>query len=262
MRDLGNYFNVNYSKKKFADVKKYFSKVDIFDVTGTTSIDDDRISSFLNSKNLSENDRKIVELYREKKISKVILIKYMERYETTILRGKIHLILVLLSPIWMFYMLYLSKTITAKIFTSISAICIFFNFFASFLLHNFEWKPNLFFLIEKIDHIGIFLMISGSCLPVPGLLFNKMKLFVYLTLQLFSVLFGSLFICRSCFSSGNRITRACTYIIAGFLHAVFIKDYFVCLLTNEIIFLILLAILYVVGAIIYSIKKPNIISGG
>ncbi|SBT78381.1 hemolysin III, putative [Plasmodium ovale] len=261
MRHFGSYFTMGYYKKAFTDLKKYYKSIDIFDVSGTTDIDDNTIMNFLKSENLEENDKKIVELYLEKKINKPMLIKYMERKDRTLFRGKIHLFMVFSSPLWIFYMLYLSKTLTSKIFTSISVLCIFFNSFASFLLHNFDWKPKLFFLIEKMDHIGIFLMISGSCIPVPALLFDKMKLLVYITLHFLCVFFGSLFICCSCFSSGNRITRSCTFLVAGFVHAAFVMDFYSALYTREFIFLILLAVQYIVGAIIYSIKKPNVISG-
>ncbi|CAI7722330.1 hemolysin III, putative [Plasmodium vivax] len=256
-----NCLAVNSCRRALNYLKEKCQNIDIFNVTGTTSINDETIREFIKSSFLSPNDQQIVEMFNEKKINKIMLINYMERKVKTVLQGKIHLLLVLASPIWITYMLHISKTLWAKIFTSIAALCMFFNFFASFLLHNFEWKPELFFLIEKIDHMGIFLMISGSCLPVPALLFNKLKFLYYIILQGLASLFGCLVICFSCFSTGNRITRACTYVIAGFLHALFLKDYLMGLVPKEIMFFIFLAALYCVGAVIYSMKKPNIIKG-
>ncbi|ANQ09686.1 Hemolysin [Plasmodium coatneyi] len=251
----------NSCKKAINYLKQRSQNIDIFDLAGTTDINDETITEFMRSSILSPNDKQIVEMFNEKKINKIMLINYMERKVKTILQGKIHLLLVLTSPIWITYMLLISKTLRAKIFTSIAALCMFFNFFASFLLHNFEWKPELYFLIEKIDHIGIFLMISGSCLPVPALLFNKIQFLYYIILQGLTSLFGCLFICFSRFSTGNRITRACTYVIAGLLHAIFLKDYIVGLIPKEITFLIFLAALYCLGAAFYSMKKPNPIKG-
>ncbi|KEG04618.1 hemolysin III, putative [Plasmodium vinckei vinckei] len=222
---------------------------------------EEKISKMIKDPNLLPNDKKIVELYCEKKISKSMLIKYLERHETTLLRGKIHLMILLLSPIWIFYMLYISKTYSTKLATSISLICIFFNSFASFLLHNFEWTPNYYFLVEKLDHIGIFLMISGSGFPVAALLLNNIKLLYYIIMHSLSSLLGILCICCSYFSTGNRAKRAFTYVIAGFLHTFFFKDYLILLYAKELVFLVMIGTLYVLGAIVYSLKKPNIISG-
>ncbi|EUD69366.1 hypothetical protein C922_00229 [Plasmodium inui San Antonio 1] len=261
MDAVSNSVTVNSYKKALNYLKEKYQNIDIFDVSGTTNINDETITEFIKSSILSPNDKQIVEMFNEKKINKLMLINYMENKVKTVLQGKIHLLLVLASPIWITYMLRLSKTLWAKVFTSIAALCMFFNFFASFLLHNFDWKPELFFLIEKIDHIGIFLMISGSCLPLPALLFNKLKFVSYIILQGLTSLLGCLFICFSRFSTGNRITRALTYVIAGFLHALFLKDYIMGLIPKEIIFFFFLAGIYCLGALIYSMKKPNPIKG-
>ncbi|CRH01371.1 hemolysin III, putative [Plasmodium relictum] len=262
MKILNDYFNLQYFKSVFLNLLKKDSKTNIFNVSSSNPNKDNTIiTSFFKSEDLSENDRNVVELYNDKKISKSMLIKYIERKDKTWFRGKIHLMLVFLSPIWIFHMLNLSKTATTKMCTSIAILCIFFNFFASFLLHNFEWKPQFFFLIEKLDHFGIFLMISGSSLPVQALLFNKRKLLFFISLQSMSIFFGFICIFCSCFSSGNRFIRAFTFLSAGFLHSLFLKDYFMSLYTSEFIFLVALAVLYVIGAVIYSIKKPNIIPG-
>lgn len=252
---------MEFYKNFFSHFTNTFNSEYIFDLKGSTKIDDNEIASFIKSNDLCENDKKIVELYIEKKINKIMLIKYMERKNKTLFRGKIHLMLVFISPLWIFYMLYLSKTLTARIFTSIAVLCIFFNFFASFLLHNFEWKPKFFFIIEKMDHFGIFLMISGSLLPVQALLFNKIKLLFFISLQFFAILFGCLIVFFSCFSSGNRFIRSMIFTIAGLLHIIFIRDYVSLLYGKEFILLILLGVLYIIGAVIYSVKKPNIFPG-
>ncbi|ETW39700.1 hemolysin [Plasmodium falciparum IGH-CR14] len=252
---------MEFYKNFFSHFTNTFNSEYIFNLKGSTKIDDNEIASFIKSNDLCENDKKIVELYIEKKINKIMLIKYMERKNKTLFRGKIHLMLVFISPLWIFYMLYLSKTLTARIFTSIAVLCIFFNFFASFLLHNFEWKPKFFFIIEKMDHFGIFLMISGSLLPVQALLFNKIKLLFFISLQFFAILFGCLIVFFSCFSSGNRFIRSLIFTIAGLLHIIFIRDYVSLLYGKEFILLILLGVLYIIGAVIYSVKKPNIFPG-
>ncbi|CXI92588.1 hemolysin III, putative [Plasmodium berghei] len=253
---MGRYYEcfVNYFKK--------CCNINTFDANSDSHLKiEEQISRMIKDPNLIPNDKKIVELYCEKKITKSMLIKYLERHEKTLLRGKIHLMILLFSPIWIFYMLYLSKTYLTKIFTSVALMCIFFNSFASFLLHNFEWTPKYYFLIEKLDHIGIFLMISGSALPAAALLFNNTKLLYYIIMHSLSSLLGILFICCSYFSTGNRAKRAFTYVAAGFLHALFFNDYIILLYTRELVFLLMIGALYVLGAIIYSLKKPNIITG-
>ncbi|SPJ12919.1 hemolysin III [Plasmodium sp. DRC-Itaito] len=252
---------MEFYKNIFSNFRNTFNGEYICDVKGSKKIDDNEIANFIKCTDLCENDKKIIELYIEKKINKNMLIKYMDRKNKTLFRGKIHLMLVFMSPLWIFYMLYLSKTLIARIFTSIAILCIFFNFSASFLLHNFEWKPKCFFIMEKLDHFGIFLMISGSLLPVQALLFNKIKLLFFISLQFFAILFGCLIVFFSCFSWGNRSIRSLVFIIAGLLHIIFIKDYLSLLHGNEFTLLMLLGVLYIIGAIIYSLKKPNIVPG-
>ncbi|VWU49189.1 hemolysin III, putative [Hepatocystis sp. ex Piliocolobus tephrosceles] len=241
-------------------VNSYKNK-DTRDVAGIMHMNNNRDNNSIASKEEKENDESIAKLYEENKINKSMLIKYMERKQKTACRGKIHLLVLLSSPIWIYYMLCLSKTTKAKIFTLVAMSCILFNAFASFLYHQFEWTPKSFFLLEKMDHIGIFLMISYSTIPVPALLFNPVKLSIYIGLQLLMVLFGSFFICFSTFSSGSRALRTSVFVFAGFLHALFIKDLVTFLNLDEFVFLIMLAVFYIIGAVIYSRKKPNLISG-
>ncbi|CDU19849.1 hemolysin III, putative [Plasmodium yoelii] len=236
--------------------------INIFNVNDNSHLKvEEQISRMIKDPNLIPNDKKIIGLYCEKKITKSMLIKYLERHDKPLLRGKIHLMILLFSPIWIFYMLHLSKTYSAKMFTSVALICILFNSFASFLLHSFEWSPKNYFLIEKLDHIGIFLMISGSAFPVAALLLNNIKLLYYIIIHSLSSLLGILCICCSYFSTGNRAKRAFTYVMAGLLHAIFFNDYIILLYARELAFLIMIGVLYVLGAVIYSLKKPNIING-
>lgn len=219
------------------------------------------INSFFNSKNQTNSDREVIESFHEKKITKSMLVKYIERKHKTVCRGKIHLVLVFLSPFWIFHMFKIANSNASKTSVVITLFCSFFNFFASFLLHNFSWNPSQLFFIEKLDYFGIFLMISGSLLPVQFLLFEKKKLLFFLILQSMAVLFGFFCIFQDFFISRNRILRSSMYLLIGFLHSLFLKDYFLLLNTKELLYLIHIAVLYIVGAVIYAIKKPSIIPG-
>lgn len=223
--------------------------------------EDSMINSFFNSKNLTNNDKEIIESFQEKKITKAMLVKYIERKHKTLCRGKIHLVLVFLSPFWILHMFKIANSNISKTSVAITLFCSFFNFFASFLLHNFKWNPSQLFFIEKLDYFGIFLMISGSLLPVQFLLFEKKKLLFFLILQSLAVIFGFFCIFQDFFISQNRILRSSMYILTGFLHSLFLKDYFLLLNTKELFYLIHIAVLYIVGAVIYAIKKPSIIPG-
>lgn len=65
-----------------------------------------------------------------------------------------------------------------------------------------------------------------------------------------SIFFGDL-------TSTGRARRAYTYIFVGLLHALFLSDYYRVLTSSELTAVFALSSLYVIGALVYSCKRPD-----
>lgn len=71
-----------------------------------------------------------------------------------LLRGKIHLLLLLLSPLWAFLLLRACKSSNSIIAAAAAVFSFCFNFAASALLHCWSWSPNMRNVLSKFDHAG------------------------------------------------------------------------------------------------------------
>ncbi|EPR60567.1 hemolysin-III related subfamily protein [Toxoplasma gondii GAB2-2007-GAL-DOM2] len=176
-----------------------------------------------------------------------------------VLRGKIHLTLLILSPAWIFFILSACSSPSSFVAAAISCFTFVWNFMASALLHCFEWthRPGIYQLLHKLDHAGIFMVISGSTTPIPMLLLDAGSSCWLLLVQLAATIYGFCSIIFGDLTSTGRARRAYTYIFVGLLHALFLSEYYRVLKSSELIAVFALASLYVVGALVYSCKRPD-----
>ena len=70
------------------------------------------------------------------------------------LRGKIHLGLLLLAPVWVVLLLNACKSVVSIVAATISCLSFVANFAASALLHSGRWGPEWRNLVVKLDHAG------------------------------------------------------------------------------------------------------------
>eukprot|EP01054_Gregarina_sp_Poly1_P004479 Gregarina_sp_Poly_1__4478@NODE_2408_length_2169_cov_821_586584_g1532_i0_p2_GENE_NODE_2408_length_2169_cov_821_586584_g1532_i0NODE_2408_length_2169_cov_821_586584_g1532_i0_p2_ORF_typecomplete_len275_score18_84HlyIII/PF03006_20/7_8e24_NODE_2408_length_2169_cov_821_586584_g1532_i012852109 len=177
-----------------------------------------------------------------------------------LLRGKIHLALVYACPIWMHGLFQECQSQRALAAAFVSVLSAFINFGSSALLHNVRWesaRARIFW--RRVDHMGIFFMISGSCCPIPVLLFSNPILLVWLGFNLVSLGFGlTACLFTDAFSvSGSYSLRAACYVVVGLSNLLFLSEFRrVLSLTEEMCFYAMAAI-YVVGAAAYAMKWPN-----
>eukprot|EP00922_Rhytidocystis_sp_ex-Travisia-forbesii_P017042 GHVS01025421.1.p1 GENE.GHVS01025421.1~~GHVS01025421.1.p1 ORF type:complete len:233 (+),score=1.79 GHVS01025421.1:476-1174(+) len=179
--------------------------------------------------------------------------------DTPLFRGKIHLFLVFISPLWIFCLLSPCQSWQSYVASIIASFSGFINFLSSALLHNIPWSSSrVHDIIERIDHAGIFMMISGSTTPIPLLLLAHPIAAMLLLVQwgatiygIFHIIFGSLS------DSDSRRKRSAVYVCIGLGHALFIFEYTRVLTHAELVLVIVLGIIYIVGAVIYARKAPD-----
>eukprot|EP00922_Rhytidocystis_sp_ex-Travisia-forbesii_P027992 GHVS01041084.1.p1 GENE.GHVS01041084.1~~GHVS01041084.1.p1 ORF type:complete len:358 (+),score=62.88 GHVS01041084.1:55-1074(+) len=188
-----------------------------------------------------------------------ILASPCQQCPLPLFRGKIHLILVCISPLWIFLLLSACQTWQAYLASIIASFAGFINFLSSALLHNISWSSSrVHDIVERIDHAAIFLMISGSTTPIPLLLLTSPMATSLLLVQWGATLYGMLVIFFGSLSDvGSRRKRSITYVCIGLCHCLFICEYVRVLTSGELLLVIGLGIIYILGAVIYARKSPD-----
>lgn len=172
-------------------------------------------------------------------------------------RGKIHLLLVYLAPLWTTSLFQCCSSKTSFFAVGLSTACCLFNFSASALLHNRTWSNSMFGVISKLDYVGIFVMISGSCSPVPMLLLSPWSCFAFVSIQWICALIGVSLTLFGQYRDEKHSVRAAVYVFMGLTNCFFMKHLFNCLTLFEFISITSMGALYVIGAIFYGRKSPN-----
>ncbi|CDJ37091.1 hemolysin, putative [Eimeria tenella] len=99
------------------------------------------------------------------------------------LRGKIHLMLLFLAPIWTLLLLNACRSLLSFVAAAVSCLSFLANFAASALLHSGSFGPQWSSLFVKLDHAGIFVVISSCTTPIPLLLLDFWPSVLLLSVQ-------------------------------------------------------------------------------
>lgn len=177
-----------------------------------------------------------------------------------LLRGKIHLLLIYTAPIWIFGLLRRCNTPEAFWTTLVAVTCALMNFTSSAVLHNFNWatetKKSLW---RRVDYLCIFLMLTGSCMPVPVLLFGRLYRDSWVAMQIAFICLGVCLCSKgSTFNSlSSHTMRARAYVVMGLLNSLYIPVFYSVLSLGEFSLGLCMAALYLIGAAIYSTRFPD-----
>eukprot|EP00916_Digyalum_oweni_P006018 GHVL01010380.1.p1 GENE.GHVL01010380.1~~GHVL01010380.1.p1 ORF type:complete len:250 (+),score=49.05 GHVL01010380.1:52-750(+) len=183
-----------------------------------------------------------------------------------IFRGKIHLFFLFLAPWWCYRMIrwcFINENAYNKLlYVILSCICFFCNYFFSAIFHNITWDKKTYTLINKLDHIGIFMMIGGSATPMISCILPYRLLYLCIFIQWTCVFIGVYSIFSTKFShSSSKTSRTYTYILMGLLNLVYLPYILEVLTYTELLYLLLLMFIYIIGALIYAYKSFNPIPG-
>jgi hemolysin III len=144
----------------------------------------------------------------------------------------------------------------------ISLIYIFmliFMFGASSLYHGRKSEENGSSFLRKLDHLAIFFMIAGTYTPICYLFLDGYWRWAILITQWALVLCGIFF--KFFFIRAPRVINTIIYLVMGWIAIIPIKQLVDSMPVAVICYLGLGGLFYTIGAIIYMIKKPNIIRG-
>eukprot|EP01068_Selenidium_serpulae_P016880 Selendium_serpulae@DN6332_c0_g1_i1.p2 len=181
--------------------------------------------------------------------------------ETPLLRGKCHLLLVYTSPAWIWALMKKCTTWDTYLAASLSTVSVLYNFFASALLHNFDWNDAERLVVNKLDHAGIFVMIAGSCIPIPLLLMPAWEMTLCLVLQWGIAVWGIYSIMVGDFSRSERGPRAKIYVAMGLAYGVFFPEFMRVMTKTESAAVLAMGGTYISGAVMYAKRLPNLFPG-
>jgi len=144
------------------------------------------------------------------------------------------------------------RTLLAAGIYSLSLISLFG---ISALYHRPNWKPKQRMWMRRLDHAAIYVLIAGTSTPICLLALTPETGIKLLQLVWGAALFG---IFQSLvWVSGPKWVSSVLYVIAGGLVIPFMNELQAALTENQIQLIIAGGVAYVIGAIIYALKKPN-----
>jgi hemolysin III len=148
---------------------------------------------------------------------------------------------------------------TKMVAFSVYGATLIFLFVASSLYHSLRVSESTQSLLRKFDHVGIFLLISGTYVPVCLLQFSHVAGAVLLTLQAVCASVGILG--TFLFRRFPEILNVVLYLAMGWMSIVMIGYMRTHWPAYAVGWLVAGGIAYTVGAVIFSLDKPNLVPG-
>lgn len=145
-----------------------------------------------------------------------------------------------------------TKTIIATLIYSISLIGLFG---ISALYHRPTWQPRERQLMRKLDHAAIYVLIAGTATPICLMALPPSAATGLLQLIWGAALFG---IIQSLFwITAPKWLSAILYVTVGSLVIPYTSELKAALAINDVWLILAGGAVYVLGAIIYALKRPN-----
>ena len=144
------------------------------------------------------------------------------------------------------------KTLVSTVIYSLSLIGLFG---ISALYHRPTWNPKQRMLMKRMDHAAIYILIAGTATPICLLALSPATGFKLLQLVWGAALFGffqSLF-----WVTAPKWVSSTLYVIVGSLVIPFLPELKMALTMDDVWLMMAGGCVYVLGAIIYALKRPN-----
>lgn len=145
-----------------------------------------------------------------------------------------------------------SITLIAALIYSLSCIGLFG---ISALYHRPTWNPRQRMWMRKLDHAAIYILIAGTSTPICLVALPAVAGINLLKLVWGAALFG---IFQSLFwAHAPKWVSSILYVTVGLLIFPYLKEIREAMSAEDIILIFLGGAVYIVGAIVYALRKPN-----
>jgi hemolysin III len=176
------------------------------------------------------------------------------KVEKPLLRGHFHQAMFFVSLGASILLVAKSDSRLEYISTVIYSIALLSMFGISALYHRITWNPTERFLMKRLDHAGIYLMIAGCFTPICllGLPGNTgMKLLSLIWIVGFIGIIQSIF-----FVNISKMFSAILYLVMGYMIVPYFSELSAHIGYAKLSLLIGGGIAYSIGAISYGLKRP------
>lgn len=144
---------------------------------------------------------------------------------------------------------------TSLIAALIYSFSLILLFGISSLYHRPNWQPKQRMWMRRLDHAAIYILIAGTSTPICLLALTPEAGIKLLQLVWGAAIFG---IFQSLFwVNGPKWVSSILYVIAGLLVIPFMSELKMVLTTGQIQLILSGGAFYIIGAVIYAIKRPN-----
>jgi hemolysin III len=171
------------------------------------------------------------------------------------LRGWSHAVMAPLALAAGTILVGLSPTSTSRIGSAIFATTALVLFSVSAAMHRGHWSLRVGLLLRRLDHVSIFLLIAGSYTPFSLLMLTGQSRVAMLTVAWGGAGLGIIF--RLSWDDAPRWLYAPIYMALGGAAVFFAGDFGRYAGGAVIALLTLGGALYLVGGIVYGLRRPN-----
>jgi hemolysin III len=171
------------------------------------------------------------------------------------LRGVSHqvafFIALILGPI----LIAAAQTPSARVVTTVYAVCLAALFGCSALLHRGDWSPTVHPWMRRLDHSTIFLFIAGTYTPVATLSLDHDQALPVLVAVWIGAVIGVLI--TVLWIGSPRWVTSCSYLAVGWVAVLALPALWSAMGPARFALLAGGGLLYSIGAIVYARKKPD-----
>lgn len=170
------------------------------------------------------------------------------------LRGWFHAAAFPLAILGGLALVIISPTIESRLAAAIFAITGMLLFGTSAIYHRGRWRTRARLILRRLDHANIFLITAGTYTPLAVLTLDKDQAILLLSVLWGAAILGVAF--RTIFTTAPRWLFVPIYVGFGVAGVGYIPQMWV---SNPAVGILVVAggVCYIVGAVIYGIKKPN-----
>ncbi len=175
------------------------------------------------------------------------------------LRGWIHAVMFPIAVIGGIVLVAGAPTTAGRISAGIFATTAALLFGTSALLHRGSWSPGVEGFLRRLDHANIYLIIAGTYTPFAVLALPPEQGKILLAIVWSGALAGVVF--RVFWQGAPRWLSTTLYVVVGWIIIVFIPGLLEGAGVTVVVLLAVGGVLYSIGAVVYAVKKPDLIPG-
>lgn len=174
--------------------------------------------------------------------------------------GLTHLIAAVVAAVGLVVMLYFARQDSAKLISlSIYGLTLILMFSASGLYHSIQAGPKAALILRKLDHTAIYLLIAGTYTPISLHFFTgfwRLGMLIFIWSLAIIGIGVKLFVINI-----PRWITTGIYLLMGWSALFSVGQIMAAMPAGALAWLVTGGLFYTVGAVIYILKKPNIIPG-